>query len=55
MQITEKQNGILNRQSICESTHILRKNSRSGIQEYFDKGFGKIKNTDYEPLHYADN
>ena len=55
MQITENQNGILNRQSIRESTHILRKNSRSGIQEYFDKGFGKIKNTDYEPLHYADN
>ena len=55
MQITENQNGTPNSQALRESTHILRKNGRSGAQQYFDNGFGKIKNTDFESLHYADN
>ena len=52
MQITENQNGIPNQQPIRESTHIISRNNRSGIQQYFDNGFGKVKNTDFEPLHY---
>ncbi|WP_458407504.1 hypothetical protein [Anaerotignum sp.] len=55
MQITEKQNGIQNSHSIRESTRIISRNGRSGIQQYFDNGFGKIKNNDFEPMHYADN
>ena len=55
MQTAENQNGIKNIQSIRESTHIQHRFSRSGIQQYIDSGFGKMKNTDFEPLHYADN
>ena len=55
MQITENQNGISNSQSIRESTKIISKNGRSGVQQYFDNGFGRVKNTDFEPIHYADN
>lgn len=55
MQIAEKQYGIPNNQALRESTHILHRNGRSGKQEFFDNGFGKMKNTDFEPLHYADN
>ena len=55
MQIAEKQYGIPNNQALRESTHLLHKNGRSGKQEFFDNGFGKMKNTDFEPLHYADN
>ena len=55
MQITENPNSIPNSQSIRESTHIISKNGRSGTQQYFDNGFGKVKNIDFEPMHYADN
>ncbi len=55
MQIAEKQYGIPNNQALRESTHILRRSGRSGKQEFFDNGFGKMKNIDFEPLHYADN
>ena len=55
MQITENTNGITNHQPIRESTHIINRSGRSGTQQYFDRGFGKMKNTDFEPLHYADN
>ena len=55
MQITENQNGIPNSQSIRESTRIIQKNGRGGSQQYFDNGFGKVKNNDFEPMHYADN
>ena len=55
MQIAEKQYGIPNSQALRESTHILRRSGRSGKQEFFDNGFGKMKNIDFEPLHYADN
>ncbi|MBO5149505.1 hypothetical protein [Anaerotignum sp.] len=55
MQITESQNGIPSSQSIRESTHIIQKNGRSGVQQYFDNGFGKVKNIDFEPMHYSDN
>ena len=55
MQITENQNGIQNSQSIRESTRIIIRSGRSGNQQYFDNGFGKIKNNDFEPMHYANN
>ena len=55
MQISENQNGITNHQATRESTHIIHRNGRSGTQQYFDRGFGKMKHTDFEPLHYADN
>ena len=55
MHLTENDNGTKNSQSIHESTHIIHKNSRSGNQQYIDNGFGKIRNHDFEPLHYADN
>lgn len=55
MQITENQSGTPNSQALRESTHIISKNGRSGIQQYFDNGFGKMKNTDYDPMHYTDN
>ena len=55
MQIAEKQYGIPNSQALRESTHILHRNGRSGKQEFFDNGFGKMKNIDFELLHYADN
>ena len=55
MQITENQNGIPNSQSIRESTRIITRSGRNGNQQYFDNGFGKMKNTDFEPMHYADN
>lgn len=55
MQHIENQNAIPNSQSPRESTRILSRNGRSGTQQYFDNGFGKMKNADFEPLHYADN
>lgn len=54
MQITENQNILPNSQPMRESTRILNRNGRSGTQQYFDRGFGKVKNTDFEPLHYSD-
>ena len=54
MQITEQKNGIPNNQPMRESTRIIKKSGRSGMQQYFDYGFGKLKNTDFEPLHYQD-
>lgn len=55
MRITENQNAVPNSHSIRESTHIIQKNGRSGVQQFIDNGFGKMKNTDFEPMHYADN
>ncbi|WP_405726910.1 hypothetical protein [Anaerotignum sp.] len=55
MPVTEKQNALPNSQTIRESTRIIRKSGRSGAQQFIDNGFGKMKNTDFEPLHYADN
>lgn len=55
MQISENPNGIPNSQPLRESTHIIHRDGRGGTQQFFDNGFGKVKNTDYEPLHYADN
>ena len=55
MNCIENQNGISNNQSTRENTHIIQKNSRSGIQQYINNGFGKTKNIDFEPIHYADN
>lgn len=54
MQVTENQNAIPNIQPIRESTHIISRSGRSGNQQYFDRGFGKVKNTDFEPMHYSD-
>lgn len=55
MQLTEQKNGISNTESLRESTRILRRNGRSGAQQLIDRGFGKARNTDFEPLHYMDN
>lgn len=54
MQITEKKDGIPNHQPLRESTRIIRKCGRSGSQQYLDRGFGKMQNTDFEVLHYQD-
>ena len=54
MRLTENINGISSNQSICESTKIIRQNGRSGNQQYLNRGFGKMKNIDFEPLHYQD-
>lgn len=54
MQVIENRDAIPSGQSIRESTHIISRSGRSGNQQYWDRGFGKMKNTDYEPLHYAD-
>lgn len=54
MQITENRNAVPNAQPIRESTHIIRRNGRSGHQQFIDRGFGKMQNTDFEPMHYAD-
>lgn len=54
MQIMENRDAIPSLQSMRESTRIISRAGRSGNQQYLDRGFGKMKNTDYEPLHYAD-
>ena len=54
MRLTESINGISTNQSLQESTHMIHRNGRSGIQQYQNRGFGKIKNTDFEPIHYQD-
>ena len=43
MNYIENQNGISTSQSTRENTHIIQKNSRSGIQQYFNNGLGKVK------------
>lgn len=55
MPVTENQNAVQNSQPIRESTRIIQKSGRSGAQQLIDNGFGKMKNTDFEPMHYADN
>ena len=54
MRMMENKDGILSLQPTRESTRRIRRAGRSGAQQYLDRGFGKIKNTDYEPLHYQD-
>lgn len=54
MQELENKEGILSSQPLRESTRIISRTGRSGNQQYFDRGFGKMKNTDYELLHYQD-
>ena len=54
MRLTENLNGISSNQSIHESTQITLKNGRNGSQQYQNRGFGKMKNVDFEPLHYQD-
>ncbi len=54
MHTIEEHNGILSGKILRESTHFTTRNGRSGTQQYVNRGFGKIKNTDYEPLHYQD-
>lgn len=54
MQRIEQQEGIPTMQAPRESTHLLRRGGRGGYQEYFDRGFGKVQNTDFEPLHRLD-
>lgn len=54
MQVMENKDGILTARLTRESTRIISRSGRSGNQQYLDRGFGKMKNTDYEPLHYSD-
>lgn len=54
MQITETHDALPSVHPLRESTRILSRNGRSGNQQYIDRGFGKMKNTDFEPLHYQD-
>lgn len=54
MQRIEKQAAIPSLQSPRESTHILMRGGRNGSQQYFDRGCGRIKNTEYEILHHRD-
>ena len=54
MHIVEQNNGLTDMHSQKESTHILQHHGRNGRQQYIDRGFGKMKNTDFEPLHYQD-
>ena len=49
MRLTEIHDGIPTAAALRESTRIQRHN-----QQYIDRGFGKAKNVDYEPLHYLD-
>ena len=55
MQITEQKDGIANTEALRESTRILSRSGRSGAQQFIDRGFGKTRNTDFEPLHYIDH
>lgn len=52
MQLMENREGISTQAPLRESTRILSRGGRSGGQQYLDRGFGRQKNTDYEPLHY---
>jgi len=54
MQLMENREGISAQAPLRESTRILSHGGRSGGQQYLDRGFGKYRNTDYEPLHYQD-
>ncbi len=54
MHLIEIHNGIPTAQALRESTRILRHGGKNGNQQYIDRGLGKAKNVDYEPLHYRD-
>lgn len=51
MQRIENFDGSPTLQAPRESTHILRRGGRAGLQEYYERGFGRIQNSDFEPLH----
>lgn len=52
MRLTEIHDGIPTAAALRESTRIQRHGGKNGNQQYIDRGFGKAKNVDYEPLHY---
>ncbi len=54
MQLTENRDAITTMQPQRESTRILNRSTRGSQQQLWDRGFGKVKNTDFEPLHYRD-
>lgn len=54
MRKMEQQAGISSMQATRERTRILQRYGRSGCQQYFDRGFGRLPNPDYEPLHGGD-
>ena len=54
MRLTEIHDGIPTAAALRESTRIQRHGGKNGNQQYIDRGFGKAKNVDYEPLHYLD-
>lgn len=54
MRLTELEGGLPFSQSFQDSTHIFIRHTRGANLQYCDNGFGKIRNTDFEPLHYRD-
>ena len=54
MRLTEIHDGIPTAAALRESTRIQRHGGKNGNQQSIDRGFGKAKNVDYEPLHYLD-
>lgn len=54
MRMIEMREGISEMQELRHSTHILRRESRGSCQQFLDKGLGKSRNVDFEPLHYMD-
>lgn len=54
MRLTELEDGIPSSQAFRESTRIFVRPTRGGTQQFCDRGFGKTRNTDFEPLHYRD-
>lgn len=54
MYLTELEGGLPTSQPYRESTRILTRSTRGGLQQFYDRGFGKSRNTDFEPLHYRD-
>ena len=52
MQLMDDTTIIPTQQSRRERTQLLYRSGRSGAQQIINNVFGKIRNTDFEPLHY---
>lgn len=54
MFLTELESGLPASQPFRESTRVFVRSTHGGLQQFCDRGFGKTRNTDFEPLHYRD-
>ena len=54
MRLTELESGIPSSEAFRESTRGFIRCTHGGSQQFCDRGFGKMRNTDFEPLHYKD-